>query len=164
TPPRGWRGGSPPGAAGRWTPPPAWCSWPSPASARCPPCGGEQRLFRARRPAAGGREPREERMGSVAQRRIADSVDADGGQPGSGIRGGRRPRLGVISMPGVRRRSLGTALLADRQVIARRAAVLKPLVDAADGAVVRFSTGDEMFFDLRGSTAAADDGSCGRPG
>jgi hypothetical protein len=78
----------------------------------------------------------------------------------------RRPgaSLRAISMPGVRRRSIGTALQADQRQIAARAAAIKPLIDSAIEAKVEFNTGDVMRFDLRGSVAAVDDGVCGRSG
>ena len=67
-------------------------------------------------------------------------------------------QLRVASMPGVSRSMEETALSADYAEVARKAAILQKLLDHAVGAEVVFSTGHEMYFDLRFRSARADDG------
>jgi len=66
--------------------------------------------------------------------------------------------LRVASMPGVTRSMEQTALAADYAEVARKAHELKEKLDQAAGARVEFSTGHEMYFDLRFRDAHADDG------
>jgi leucyl aminopeptidase (aminopeptidase T) len=68
------------------------------------------------------------------------------------------PDLRVASMPMVSRSMEQTALAADYAEVARKAHLLQAKLDLAEGARVQFSTGDEMYFDLRYREAHADDG------
>lgn len=61
-------------------------------------------------------------------------------------------------MPTVTRSMERTALAADYAEVARKAHLLQAKVDLAQGARVEFSTGEEMYFDLRYREAHADDG------
>jgi hypothetical protein len=70
----------------------------------------------------------------------------------------RLPDLRVASMPGVTRSMEQSALAADYAEVARKAHILKDKLDQAVGARVEFSTGHEMYFDLRYRDAHADDG------
>ena len=70
----------------------------------------------------------------------------------------RFPQLRVASMPMVSRSMEQTALAADYAEVARKAHLLQAKLDMAQGARVEFSTGDEMYFDLRYREAHADDG------
>jgi hypothetical protein len=70
----------------------------------------------------------------------------------------RFPNLRVASMPGVTRSMEQSALAADYAEVARKAHILKEKLDQAVGARVEFSTGHEMYFDLRYRDAHADDG------
>lgn len=71
-----------------------------------------------------------------------------------------QPNLRVASMPGVLRRMENTALAADYSVIAQRTHVLADFLTRAVGADLIFSTGDEIYFDVRHRTGHADDGLC----
>lgn len=70
----------------------------------------------------------------------------------------RFPNLRVASMPMVSRSMEQTALAADYAEVARKAHLLQAKLDLAQGARVEFSTGQEMYFDLRYRDAHADDG------
>jgi len=70
-------------------------------------------------------------------------------------------KLRAASMPGVLRRMEETALAADYQQIAIRVHQLTERLTRAEGAQVVFSTGHEMFFDLRWRSGHGDDGMCG---
>ncbi len=70
----------------------------------------------------------------------------------------RFPNLRVASMPMVSRSMEETALSADYSEVARRAHILRDKLDQAEGAWVEFSTGHQMYFDLRYRDAHADDG------
>jgi hypothetical protein len=71
---------------------------------------------------------------------------------------GRFPDLRVASMPGATRSMEQSALAADYAEVARKAHILQDKLDRAVGATVQFSTGHEMYFDLRHRQAHADDG------
>jgi hypothetical protein len=68
------------------------------------------------------------------------------------------PDLRVASMPMVSRSMEQTALAADYAEVARKSHILAALLDQAVGAEVHFSSGHEMYFDLRFRSARADDG------
>jgi hypothetical protein len=70
----------------------------------------------------------------------------------------RFPNLRAASMPMVSRSMEETALAADYAEVARKSHVLETRLDGAVGARVVFSTGHEMYFDLRYREARADDG------
>jgi hypothetical protein len=70
----------------------------------------------------------------------------------------RFPSLRVASMPMVSRSMEETALSADYSEVARKSHILEASLDQAVGARVVFSTGHEMYFDLRYRDAHADDG------
>lgn len=70
----------------------------------------------------------------------------------------RFPHLRVASMPMVSRSMEQTALAADYAEVARKAHLLQAKLDLAQGARVEFSTGHEMYFDLRYRDAHADSG------
>jgi len=74
----------------------------------------------------------------------------------------RPGKLRVASMPGVLRRMEQTALAADYAEVARRVDLLRERLERAEGANVIFTTGDELFFDLRFRRAHGDDGRCTR--
>lgn len=73
----------------------------------------------------------------------------------------QRSDLRIASMPGVQSRMQETSLAADYTQVARRAHLLKDLLQAGELATIRFSTGDSCVFDLCGGKAEADDGYCG---
>jgi predicted small lipoprotein YifL len=68
------------------------------------------------------------------------------------------PNLRAASMPAVSRSMERTALSADYAEVARKSQLLAAKLDEAEGAMVEFSTGHEMYFDLRYREAHADDG------
>lgn len=70
----------------------------------------------------------------------------------------RYPGLRAASMPMISRSMQGTALAADYSRVAERAHVLAARLDRAEGAVIKFSTGQQLFVDLRHRNAYADDG------
>jgi len=70
----------------------------------------------------------------------------------------RFPDLRVASMPTVSKSMEQTALSADYAEVARKSHILETMLDKAVGAEVRFSTGHELYFDLRFRSARADDG------
>lgn len=57
-----------------------------------------------------------------------------------------------------------SAINADYKLVAKKAKVLARKLTDAEGALVTFSTGHEMYFDLRERTAYRDDGDCTKPG
>ena len=71
---------------------------------------------------------------------------------------GRLPDLRAASMPGVSRSMEDTALAADYGEVARKCAILAERLDKADGAHLEFSTGHEIYIDLRYRNAYVDDG------
>jgi hypothetical protein len=68
------------------------------------------------------------------------------------------PNLRAASMPGVMKSMERTALAADYSQVARKSHILADKLDRAVGAKVEFSTGHELYFDLRNRKAEADDG------
>jgi hypothetical protein len=68
------------------------------------------------------------------------------------------PNLRVASMPLVMRSMEQTALAADYSEVARKSHILADKLDQAAGAQVEFSTGHQLYFDLRSRKAEADDG------
>ena len=68
------------------------------------------------------------------------------------------PKLRSASMPGVMRSMEQTAFAADYGEVARKSRILAGKLDQAVGAKVEFSTGHQMYFDLRNRKAEADDG------
>lgn len=68
------------------------------------------------------------------------------------------PKLRIASMPGVMKSMEQTALAADYSEVARKSHLLAGKLDQAVGAKVKFSTGHQMYFDLRNRKAEADDG------
>ena len=70
----------------------------------------------------------------------------------------RYPDLRVASMPTVSPSMEETALAANYGEVGRKVRILAEKLDRASGAAVQFSTGHEMFFDLRYRHAEADDG------
>lgn len=72
------------------------------------------------------------------------------------------PRLRAASMPMVVKEMEETALAADYAEVAHRSHLLAHKLNLAIGARVKFSTGDEVYFDLRHRLSEADDGSLHR--
>jgi leucyl aminopeptidase (aminopeptidase T) len=72
--------------------------------------------------------------------------------------GQKFPNLRVASMPGVMKSMEQTALAADYSEVARKSHTLANRLDQAVGAKVEFSTGHQLYFDLRDRQAEADDG------
>ena len=68
------------------------------------------------------------------------------------------PALRAASMPRVSRSMEKTALAADYGEVARKSHILADKLDEAVGARVEFSTGHQVYFDLRNRHAEADDG------
>jgi hypothetical protein len=68
------------------------------------------------------------------------------------------PNLRAASMPGVMKSMEQTALAADYSEVARKSHILAARLDQAVGAKVKFSTGHQLYFDLRNRKAEADDG------
>ena len=68
------------------------------------------------------------------------------------------PNLRAASMPGVMKSMEQTALAADYSQVARKSHILADKLDQAVGAKVEFSTGHQLYFDLRNRKAEADDG------
>lgn len=66
--------------------------------------------------------------------------------------------LRAASMPTVHQGMLETALAADYQEVARKCQVLRGKLDLAEGARLIFSTGDQVYIDLRNRLAQIDDG------
>ncbi len=57
-----------------------------------------------------------------------------------------------------------SAFGADYKLVAKKAKILSEKLSDAKAAIVTFSTGHEIYFDLRGYKAHADDGVCQEPG
>jgi hypothetical protein len=72
----------------------------------------------------------------------------------------QHPTARAASMPGVLPRMEETALAADYAEVARRTHLLADLLTQADTAIVVFSGGDTLHFDLRYRYGLADDGQC----
>jgi aminopeptidase len=70
----------------------------------------------------------------------------------------RYPGLRAASMPMISRGMQQTALAADYGRVAERVQILAARLDRAQGAVVQFSTGQQLYVDLRHRHALADDG------
>jgi leucyl aminopeptidase (aminopeptidase T) len=68
------------------------------------------------------------------------------------------PGLRAASMPRVKRDMQNTALAADYSEVARKSHILAERLNRSDGARVRFSTGHQVYLDLRHREAEADDG------
>lgn len=68
------------------------------------------------------------------------------------------PNLRAASMPGVAKSMEQTALAADYSEVARKSHILADKLNQAVGAKVEFSTGHQLYFDLRYRQAEADDG------
>jgi hypothetical protein len=68
------------------------------------------------------------------------------------------PELRAASMPGVIPRMMDTALAADYALMAGRCQLLAGRLDRATAANLTFSTGHELFIDLRNRKAGLDDG------
>jgi hypothetical protein len=68
------------------------------------------------------------------------------------------PSMRAASMPGVTRGMQNTALAADYSEVARKSHVLAERLNRTDGARVVFSTGHQVYLDLRHREADADDG------
>jgi len=68
------------------------------------------------------------------------------------------PDLRAASMPGVTKNMEQTALAADYSEVARKSHILADKLNQAVGAKVEFSTGHQLYFDLRYRQAEADDG------
>ena len=68
------------------------------------------------------------------------------------------PNLRVASMPTVHQGMLETALAADYQEVARKCQILGDKLDHAEGAKLMFSTGEQVYLDLRNRKAKIDDG------
>lgn len=68
------------------------------------------------------------------------------------------PNFRAASMPTVHQGMLGTALAADYQQVARKCQVLAGKLDQAEGANLTFSTGDQVYIDLRNRRTKLDDG------
>jgi hypothetical protein len=68
------------------------------------------------------------------------------------------PALRAASMPGVTQSMEQTALAADYSEVARKSHILADKLNQAVGAKVEFSTGHQLYFDLRYRQAEADDG------
>jgi hypothetical protein len=70
----------------------------------------------------------------------------------------RFPGLRAASMPKVTRSMEQTALAADYGEVARRSHILADRLERAVGVKVEFSSGHEVYFDLRNRHADSDDG------
>ena len=57
-----------------------------------------------------------------------------------------------------------TAFDADYKMVAKKSHILKEKLDKAIGAVATFSTGHEIYFDIKDRNAQVDDGICHKPG
>ena len=68
------------------------------------------------------------------------------------------PNLRAASMPGVTKSMEQTALAADYSEVARKSHILADKLNQAVGAKVEFSTGHQLYVDLRHRKAEADDG------
>jgi hypothetical protein len=70
----------------------------------------------------------------------------------------RRPDFRAASLPGVERRMERTALAADYREVARRCAILEPILVGSSSLEVSFSTGHRCIFDLRYRKPGVDNG------
>ncbi len=70
----------------------------------------------------------------------------------------RVPNLRAASMPKVMKAMENTALAADYSEVARKSHILAGKLDQAAGAEVQFSTGHQLYIDLRNRKAESDDG------
>jgi len=70
----------------------------------------------------------------------------------------RHPALRAASMPMVSSSMQETALAADYAQVANRVAILEARLDRAVGAEIEFSTGHQLYVDLRNREAHGDDG------
>lgn len=68
------------------------------------------------------------------------------------------------SMPGIEQRMEETALRADYKQVKQYATKLAKMLNDAIGAKILFSTGDNLYIDLRNRVADADTGECTTPG
>jgi hypothetical protein len=68
------------------------------------------------------------------------------------------PGMRAASMPKVKRSMQNTALAADYSEVARKSHILAEKLDRTDGVRVTFSTGHQLYLDLRHRQAEADDG------
>jgi leucyl aminopeptidase (aminopeptidase T) len=68
------------------------------------------------------------------------------------------PSMRAASMPKVKRSMQNTALAADYSEVARKSHILAEKLDRTDGVRVVFSTGHQLYLDLRNRKAEADDG------
>ncbi|MFH1728372.1 MAG: hypothetical protein ABIA04_08140 [Pseudomonadota bacterium] len=68
-----------------------------------------------------------------------------------------KPDLRAASMPFLAKRMEETALAADYKVVQRRCRIIADLMENIEGSNVRFSTGHEIYFDLRYRPVDKDD-------
>jgi len=68
------------------------------------------------------------------------------------------------SMPGVEKRMEETAFKADYREVRRYANAIEHMLNNAVGASIVFSTGDNLYIDLRNRIAGSDDGDCSQTG
>lgn len=68
------------------------------------------------------------------------------------------PDFRAASMPMVHQGMLDTALAADYQEVAKKCQVLYERLNRAEAAALQFSTGDQVYIDLRNRQAEIDDG------
>jgi len=68
------------------------------------------------------------------------------------------------SMPGVEKRMEQSAFKANYSVVFKYANAIRKMLDEAVGAKINFSSGDEIFIDLRNRIANADGGKCTEAG
>lgn len=73
-----------------------------------------------------------------------------------------KQKFRCASMPGVTADM--SAITADYKIVAKKVKVLAKKLTDAEGALVTFSTGHEVYFDIRNRTAFRDDGDCTKPG
>ncbi len=73
-----------------------------------------------------------------------------------------KQKFRCASMPGVTADM--SALNADYKLVAKKVKILAKKLSEAEGALVTFSTGHEVYFDLQKRTAFIDDGDCTKPG
>ncbi|MDP3728395.1 MAG: hypothetical protein Q8R18_02980 [bacterium] len=74
----------------------------------------------------------------------------------------KKQQFRCASMPGVNMDM--SALNADYKLVAKKARILAKKLTEAEGALVTFSTGHEVYFDLQKRTAFTDDGNCTKSG
>lgn len=68
------------------------------------------------------------------------------------------------SMPGVEKRMEETAFKADYILVQKYAIAIEKILNDSIAAEVTFSTGDNLFMDLRNRNSLADSGDCSKPG